>query len=204
MSNLSLTMRILFWFLAAIAGIIFAIAGNELSKNIIHFITRKGRPPLQRPFHVWIIFLVSFAASIWFSVVASSEIPPTRELMVDSTTAITQEIRPSPVVDSSNTLTVALTYEETETIVTAEVTAQRVSATISCEVPQVNLRRSPGYINKDDSDVIVKVDCGQEVEILGENQNADDLTWWKVSWNGFTGWMADHSSRGNMILIFNR
>ena len=80
------------------------------------------------------------------------------------------------------------------------------SATISCEndITQVNLRRSPGYTNKSDAnDVIYKINCGQEVEILGEKKNADGLTWWKVSWNGYIGWLADHTGTGRTILIFD-
>jgi len=81
------------------------------------------------------------------------------------------------------------------------------NATISCDagLTQASLRRSPGYINKDDStDIIYKVDCGQTVMILGATQKADDLIWWKVYWNGYTGWMADHTGKGRIILIFNQ
>jgi hypothetical protein len=79
-------------------------------------------------------------------------------------------------------------------------------ASISCEngITQVNLRRTPGYTNKNDAqDVIYKIDCGARVEILGESRHADGLTWWNVSWNGYTGWLADHTGSGREILIFN-
>ena len=79
-------------------------------------------------------------------------------------------------------------------------------ATISCanDITQASLRSSPGYLNKDDTvDVIYKIDCGQTVELLGGSQYSDGLTWWKVSWNGYSGWMADHTTSGRIILVFN-
>ena len=79
------------------------------------------------------------------------------------------------------------------------------SAIISCDndITQVSLRSSPGYFNKNDTDVIYKIDCGQSVELLGDRQDADGLTWWKVSWNDYTGWIADHTSSGRLVLTFN-
>jgi hypothetical protein len=80
-------------------------------------------------------------------------------------------------------------------------------AQISCaeKIYKVNLRRTPGYINKDDSvDSIYEVPCGESVELLGDTEYVDGLNWWKVSWNGYTGWIADHTGSGRTILIFNR
>lgn len=77
--------------------------------------------------------------------------------------------------------------------------------TISCEedITQAALRKSPGYSTKDDNiDIIYKIDCGQRLELLGLNQKADGLTWWQVSWNGYTGWMADYTGSGRTILLF--
>jgi len=79
------------------------------------------------------------------------------------------------------------------------------SAMIACSdsVRQVNLRSTPGYLNKDASDVVYMIDCGQNVQLLGDNQSADGLTWWHVTWNGYTGWIADHTGNGHTILVFN-
>ena len=94
--------------------------------------------------------------------------------------------------------------KETEESPTPRATETSNWATISCDVPQASLRNSPGYIDKNDSiDVLVIIDCGQRVKLLGENQIADDITWWRISWNGYTGWMADHTGSGKLILIFN-
>lgn len=76
-------------------------------------------------------------------------------------------------------------------------------ATISSEVGYVNLRNSPGYINKNNNtDVITKISEGSKVEIIGGPKEKDELNWWKVSWNGYEGWIADHTASGKTILIF--
>lgn len=76
-------------------------------------------------------------------------------------------------------------------------------AQISSEVEEVNLRRSPGYITKTDSDVIVKIPQGSKVQIISGPEYADDLAWWYISWNGYEGWVADHTGSGRTILIFD-
>jgi hypothetical protein len=80
------------------------------------------------------------------------------------------------------------------------------TAQITCanDITEVSLRKTAGYLNKnDDTDRLAKVPCGEIVTLLGETANKDQLTWWHVSWNGLTGWMADHTSNGREILIFN-
>jgi hypothetical protein len=77
-------------------------------------------------------------------------------------------------------------------------------AEISCsKIYYANLRRSPGYSGKDDSvDSLYEIPCGELVEILGPTQKVDGLTWWKVSWNDYSGWIADHTGSGKIILVF--
>ncbi|MBV6401300.1 MAG: hypothetical protein CNIPEHKO_01599 [Anaerolineales bacterium] len=75
---------------------------------------------------------------------------------------------------------------------------------ISNQVEEVNLRRSPGYSNKSNIvDVIIKVPTGAYVQIIGGPEIADGLQWWYVSWNGYEGWMADHTGKGRVILEFD-
>lgn len=78
-------------------------------------------------------------------------------------------------------------------------------ALISCaQIHKVNLRKTPGYVGKDDKkDSLYEVPCGEFVELLGPSQKVDGLTWWKVYWNGYTGWIADHTGSGKIILDFN-
>jgi hypothetical protein len=76
-------------------------------------------------------------------------------------------------------------------------------ATISDEIFEAGLRSSPGYIGKASTDLVISVGSGQTVEVLGESQIVDGLRWWRVSWNGYIGWVADHTTSGRVILIFN-
>ena len=78
------------------------------------------------------------------------------------------------------------------------------SARISREVAEVNLRRTPGYVNKNDQDdVITKIPSGATVGLLDGPQKADGLNWWHVDWNGYQGWIAETTSSGRTIMIFN-
>lgn len=77
-------------------------------------------------------------------------------------------------------------------------------AEISCaEIHKVNLRRTPGYVGKNDNDSLYEIPCGEFVELVGQTQKVDGLTWWNVYWNGYTGWVADHTGSGKVILDFN-
>jgi len=77
-------------------------------------------------------------------------------------------------------------------------------AKISREVGEVNLRRSPGYVNKNDQDdVIVKIPTGATVKLLEGPKKADGLNWWYVEWSGYKGWIAEKSGSGRTIMIFN-
>lgn len=76
-------------------------------------------------------------------------------------------------------------------------------AKISNEIGEVNLRRLPGYINKNDQDdVIVKIPTGATVKLLEGPQKADGLDWWFVEWNEYRGWIAKTTRSGRTIMIF--
>jgi hypothetical protein len=76
-------------------------------------------------------------------------------------------------------------------------------AQISNEVYYAALRLTPGYSDKNnDVDLLANVPAEAIVEILGGPVQADGLNWWNVSWNGTSGWMADHTGSGKTILIF--
>jgi hypothetical protein len=81
--------------------------------------------------------------------------------------------------------------------------SQSTQAQISNEVYFAALRQSPGYSNKDNTtDLLANVPAGDIVQILGGPKQADGLNWWNVSWNGISGWMADHTGSGKTIMIF--
>jgi hypothetical protein len=80
----------------------------------------------------------------------------------------------------------------------------RQYAKISSQVVEVNLRATPGYLGKNDlTDVLVKIPSGELVEIIGGSEDKDSLTWWKITWNGYIGWIADHTASGRVIMDFD-
>lgn len=82
-------------------------------------------------------------------------------------------------------------------------TVQIVYARISNQIDMVNLRKSPGYISKDDSrDVIVEIPSGQKVKIINGPESVDDLNWWYVEWRTYRGWIAEKTGSGKLVLIF--
>ncbi len=76
-------------------------------------------------------------------------------------------------------------------------------ATITGNVYFVNLRKSPGFSNKDDKkDVVVVIASGEEVKIISGPKIADGINWWYADWNGYKGWIAERRSSGGLILDF--
>jgi|GEM_PF-6679062 len=68
---------------------------------------------------------------------------------------------------------------------------------------QVNLRRTPGYMNKNDAvDVMTTLLPGTEMRVVGGPEYIDGINWWNVKWNGYQGWMADHRGNGELLLEF--
>jgi hypothetical protein len=110
---------------------------------------------------------------------------------------VTQTITPRPLTQ---------TPSETPYIFPTSKSQAGSLAQISCtDVKNVNLRKSPGYVNKnDEKDVVREISCGEYVKLLGENEFRDDLNWWKINWNGYEGWVADHTGKGKQILVFNQ
>lgn len=81
------------------------------------------------------------------------------------------------------------------------------TASISCanRLYVVRLRKSPGYKQKDDTtDTVAEIPCGESVKILDGPTKKDNLNWYQVSWKGKTGWVADYTSTGKLILIFKK
>jgi murein DD-endopeptidase MepM/ murein hydrolase activator NlpD len=70
----------------------------------------------------------------------------------------------------------------------------------------LNLRRTPGYVNKTADDVVVEASFGAAMTILGGPATADDLTWWQVRYahsadQTFDGWAAEASPKGVDYLV---
>jgi murein DD-endopeptidase MepM/ murein hydrolase activator NlpD len=70
----------------------------------------------------------------------------------------------------------------------------------------LNLRRTPGYVDKTADDVVVEAPFGAAMTILGGPTKADDLTWWQVRYvdragQTFDGWAAEVSPKGVDYLV---
>ena len=69
----------------------------------------------------------------------------------------------------------------------------------------LNVRQSPGYVNKPGSDVIAQIVLGTPVTLLDAPTNADGLTWWSIQsvaegGQSVTGWVADTDPSGMALL----
>ncbi|MCB9156143.1 MAG: M23 family metallopeptidase [Caldilineaceae bacterium] len=68
----------------------------------------------------------------------------------------------------------------------------------------VRMRRTTGFLNKPDSDVVIDAPAGTTGRVQAGPQSADGLTWWQVqvTVNGqsYTGWMAEATSVGAQLL----
>lgn len=70
---------------------------------------------------------------------------------------------------------------------------------------RVNVRATPGYLSKPASDVIGVLEPDAAVVVSGENQVADNLTWWYVQatladGRAVVGWVAEATASGVQIL----
>ena len=70
---------------------------------------------------------------------------------------------------------------------------------------RVNVRATPGYLSKSASDVIGVMAPGGVAVILGEQQTADNLAWWRVrvtldDGRAVEGWVAEATASGVQIL----
>lgn len=67
------------------------------------------------------------------------------------------------------------------------------------------LRRTPGYTDKTDEDIVADIAAGTPVVIAGGPEYADDLTWWQVRTadaadKPVAGWMAESAPGGIPVL----
>jgi hypothetical protein len=80
-----------------------------------------------------------------------------------------------------------------------------VGKTIAVVYPAVRMRQSPGYVGKDDrTDSIHFTGTGDWVTVIGGPEMRDGLCWWLVEHVGFSGWVADHSRDGTLLLSANQ
>jgi hypothetical protein len=74
--------------------------------------------------------------------------------------------------------------------------------TVVCVANGVRIRQSPGYIVKDDAtDTMGYLQRGDEALAVGGPVQMDGLCWWNVQYQNVTGWSADHSETGELLLV---
>lgn len=129
--------------------------------------------------------------------------PPTAQPPQAATAQPARASDPAPVSQPSLALAPGPAFAS-PTLPVPSPTPRLARAQISNEIYFAALRQSPGFRGKNDkTDVLAKVPAGEVVQILlSEPQSADGLSWWYVSWGGVSGWMADHTGSGKVILLF--
>jgi hypothetical protein len=65
---------------------------------------------------------------------------------------------------------------------------------------RVNIRLSPGHLGKPAGDILGQANPGDTLEILGDSATQDNLTWWRVRFQGIEGWVAEATASGVKIL----
>lgn len=121
-----------------------------------------------------------------FSVGTSSDGAEIENEAQSATEALTVEITP----ESAPTLPATAT-PETRTV-------QICPNSESDRIYVIGLRVSPGV----DSPYVIEsgVPCGEIVEVFNESHEADGVVWWRIAWSGYTGWMAEKTRGGAVIL----
>jgi hypothetical protein len=68
----------------------------------------------------------------------------------------------------------------------------------------INLRRTPGYVNKPASDILTQVPPRASTPVVGGPAGANNLTWWQVRYSApagpIDGWMAQNAPGGELFL----
>jgi hypothetical protein len=79
-----------------------------------------------------------------------------------------------------------------------------VGKTVHVIYHAVRMRKSPGYVDKDDNkDSLHYMETGDKVVIKAGPRITDGLCWWFIEHQGFQGWTADHSHEGRLLLSAN-
>lgn len=156
---------------------------------------------------IGLIFLAVFSMYIKFKKpdVASVQLTATKTSTISISTATQLITFPTT---TANTVRDVFKTTSTPTLsaVVTNLSQEKYEAQISCEeISKVNLRKSPGYVNKNDNkDVIIEIPCGESLNLQMETKIVDELTWWKVSWKSYEGWVSDHTGSDKVILVFTQ
>ncbi len=68
-------------------------------------------------------------------------------------------------------------------------------------VSPVNIRKTPGYMNKPEDDILIRIPPGNSVEVTDGPVEVQDLKWYLVRYGDFTGWAAESGVSGKRLLM---
>ncbi|MCS7039245.1 MAG: SH3 domain-containing protein [Anaerolineae bacterium] len=107
---------------------------------------------------------------------------------------------PSPIPTDTPTPSAPATLLPYPTPTGGPFTFRQGDTAVNVANTAVNLRKTPGYLDKPASDRIGLVPAGDTVTIIGGPTEMDGLIWWLVDWQGQVGWMAETRAGGGRIL----
>jgi murein DD-endopeptidase MepM/ murein hydrolase activator NlpD len=65
----------------------------------------------------------------------------------------------------------------------------------------VNVRKTPGYMNKPEDDILIRIVPGDAVEVTDGPVLVQDLKWYLVRYKEYTGWAAESGVNGKRLLV---
>ena len=109
-------------------------------------------------------------------------------------------ITPAPTATPPPTATTSSSTPATQATPTGALAFKIGDMVTNVNKGVVNLRRTPGYLGKANSDRTGLVASGQPLRIIGGPAQKDELVWWQVQWGDKAGWMAERTASGVLIL----
>jgi len=159
---------------------------------------------LATPFIIVGIIMLGISG-VLFQQYLQTQSPASATSIPVQTTMVTKQFTQAPTAENVSPVPTSIrtATKEAQPTITPEPPNEQAEISCANRIYFVNLRRTPGISSNDPNNFIFEIPCGEIVELVGESRNVDGLTWWKVSWNGYTGWIADHTQSGKQILIFD-
>lgn len=115
MPSISTNLRTLLWIIATFTGIVSAILGGELAKNVVYWLSRRGRPPTSRPPRVWLVFSLTTITTIIFGALAANA--PAASEQANTPLSSSQNIQSSEVRTSIPVVTLVPSKTATPSVI---------------------------------------------------------------------------------------
>ena len=111
---------------------------------------------------------------------------------------------PPPITPSPERIVVGSQIGQEEPVVATELFSPG-DVVSNVTNSRVNIRRTPGYLSKDDDDVLAQLQPGDQVTILDGFSSTDNLSWRQIRFTAaddrsIEGWVAESTASGVVIL----